>query len=129
MDDDDQAPTVRFRAGMRVRREVLGVEHVDAATEAITDLDRDWQRFVTETAWGSVWDRPGMDRRTRSLITIALLAGLDREELDLHLGAAPACEVTDDEIVEVLFHVAIYAGVPAANRAFGRLKALRGGDQ
>ena len=109
---------------MKVRREVLGAEHVDRATAAITDIDADFQRWITETAWAGVWDRPGLDRRTKSLITIAILAGLGHEELELHLKAAANTGATPDDIAEALFHVAVYAGIPAANSAFKMLKRL-----
>lgn len=107
-----------FDRGMAARREVLGDAHVDAAVAATTPLDADYQRWITETAWGGVWARPGLDRRTRSLVTIALLAGLGHEELRLHLKAALGLGVTPEEVTEVLLHVGVYAGVPAANTAF-----------
>jgi 4-carboxymuconolactone decarboxylase len=112
----------RFDAGMKVRREVLGDAHVDRATRRATDLDREFQRFITEMAWGGVWAGPELDRRTRSLITIAILAALGREELALHLRASQRTGATALEIAEVLKHVAIYAGVPAANSAFAVAK-------
>jgi 4-carboxymuconolactone decarboxylase len=118
----------RFTRGAAVRREVLGDGHVDRAAAATTDVDRDFQRFITEVAWGSVWSRPGLDRRTRSLTTIAILAALDREELDLHLRASRHLGVPVDEVMEVLLHVAVYAGIPAANRAVARVKELREED-
>lgn len=108
----------RYDRGMTVRRAVLGDAHVDRAQAGTTDLDRDFQRFITEMAWGSVWSRPGLDRRTRSLVTIAILAALGREELALHLRASRNTGATPQEIAEVLMHVAVYAGVPAANAAF-----------
>ena len=105
--------------GMRVRREVLGDDHVDRATEGATDLTADFQRLVTEHAWGDIWTRPGLDRRTRSLITLtALVARGHHEELALHLRAALRNGVTVDEIKETLLQSAIYCGVPAANTAF-----------
>jgi 4-carboxymuconolactone decarboxylase len=114
----------RFEAGDRVRREVLGDEHVDRSRERQTAFDADFQRFITETAWGGVWARPGLDRRTRSLITISILAALGREhELALHLRATRNTGATDEEIAEALLHVAVYAGVPAANTAFAAAKA------
>lgn len=116
----------RLEIGSRVRREVLGAEHVERSLAATTELDADFQRFIVETAWGSVWARPGLDRRTRSLVTIAILAGLGREELDLHLRAAGNVGVRPEEIVETLFHVAIYAGIPLAHRAIERAKAALG---
>ena len=108
----------RFDEGLRVRREVLGDEHVERALGRATGLDADFQRFITEMAWCSVWARPGLDRRTRSLVTIAILAALGREELALHLRASRNVGVEPDEIAEALLHVAVYAGVPAANSAF-----------
>src|SRR6266851_4138761 len=112
----------RYELGMKVRREVLGSEHVERAQARITELDADFQRFITETAWGSVWARPDLDRRTRSLVTIAILAALDREELAVHLRASRNIGVDPHEIAEVLLHVAVYAGVPAANAAFAVAK-------
>jgi 4-carboxymuconolactone decarboxylase len=109
----------RYDDGMRVRREVLGDEHVERSLERQTELDADFQRFITEMAWGSIWTRPGLDRRTRSLITIAVLAALGRhEELALHLRASQRIGVDPREISETLMQVAVYAGVPAANSAF-----------
>lgn len=112
----------RFERGMKVRREVLGDEHVERAQARTTELDADFQRFITETAWGGVWARPDLDRRTRSLVTIAILAALGREELALHLRASQNIGVDPHEIAEVLLHVAVYAGVPAANAAFAVAK-------
>ena len=112
----------RFERGMRVRREVLGDAHVDRAQRRATDLDRDFQRFITEMAWGDVWAGDDLDRRTRSLVTIAILAALGREELALHLRASQRTGVTRREIAELLKHVAVYAGVPAANSAFAVAK-------
>lgn len=111
-----------FERGMRVRAEVLGREHVARAVAETTDFDADFQRFITETAWGSLWARPDLDRRTRSLVTIAILAALGREELGLHLRASRNVGVDPREISEVLLHVAVYAGVPAANTAFALAK-------
>jgi 4-carboxymuconolactone decarboxylase len=114
----------RYERGMKVRREVLGDEHVDRALSRQTALDADFQRFITETAWGSVWARLDLDRRTRSLVTIAMLAALGRtEELALHLRASRNTGVAEREIAEVLLQVAIYAGVPAANTAFAVAKS------
>ncbi|RPI25826.1 MAG: 4-carboxymuconolactone decarboxylase [Actinobacteria bacterium] len=118
----------RYEQGMQARREVLGDEHVERATAATTDLDRDFQRWITETAWGGVWARPGMDRRTRSLITIAILAALGHEELELHLRAAQNTGTSPEDIAEALLHVAVYAGVPAANAAFRTAKGIYEGD-
>jgi 4-carboxymuconolactone decarboxylase len=106
-------------AGMAARREVLGDAHVDAAIEGTTDFTTAFQDFITRYAWGSVWSREGLDRRTRSAITLALLAALGQErELALHVRAARTNGLTEDEISEVLLHTAVYAGVPAANAAF-----------
>ena len=105
--------------GMRVRREVLGDEHVDRAVESTTEFTRDFQDLITRYAWGEIWTRPGLDRRTRSCITIAALVALGRDhELELHLRAAFRNGLSPDEIKEVLLHSAVYAGVPAANSAF-----------
>ena len=112
----------RFDVGMRVRKEVLGSEYVEQAQARITEFDADFQHFITETAWGSVWARPDLDRRTRSLVTIAILAALGREELALHLRASHNLGIDPHEISEVLLHVAVYAGVPAANTAFSIAK-------
>jgi 3-oxoadipate enol-lactonase/4-carboxymuconolactone decarboxylase len=108
-----------YEAGMVVRRQVLGEDHVARATEKITDLDRDFQAFITRTAWGGVWTRPGLDRRTRSLLTIAMMACLGHEEeLKLHLRASKNTGATPADIAEALMQVAVYGGVPAANAAF-----------
>jgi 3-oxoadipate enol-lactonase/4-carboxymuconolactone decarboxylase len=105
--------------GMAVRREVLGDAHVDRATAAATDLTRDFQKLITEHAWGAVWTRPGLDRRTRSLITItALVAGGHHDELALHIRGARRNGVSVEEIKETLLHCAVYCGAPAANTAF-----------
>jgi 4-carboxymuconolactone decarboxylase len=114
----------RFEAGLSVRREVLGVEHVERAQARTTALDADFQRYITEAAWGSVWARPDLDRRARSLVTIAILAALGREELALHLRASQNVGVDPREIAEVLLHVAVYAGVPAANSAMALAKTV-----
>ena len=110
MSDDD---------GMRVRREVLGDEHVDRATERATDFTRDFQALITRYAWGEIWSRPGLDRRTRSAVTLtALVAQGHWEELAMHVRAARRNGLTDDELKEILLQCAIYCGVPAANHAF-----------
>jgi 4-carboxymuconolactone decarboxylase len=106
-------------AGMQVRREVLGDAHVDRAVAGMTDLTAAFQDFITRYAWGGVWARDGLDRRTRSCITLAVLTALGREhELAMHVRAAKTNGLTDAEIGEVLLHTAVYAGVPAANAAF-----------
>jgi len=105
--------------GMRIRREVLGDEHVDRATAGTTDFTRDFQELITRYAWGEIWARPGLDRKTRSCITLTALVALGRnEELALHVRAALRNGLTADEIKEVLLQSAIYCGVPAANAAF-----------
>jgi 4-carboxymuconolactone decarboxylase len=108
-----------YDRGMRIRREVLGDEHVDAAVERTTGFTADFQDLITRYAWGEVWTRPGMDRRTRSCITLTALVALGRlEELEMHVRAALRNGLTADEVKEVLLHSAIYCGVPAANAAF-----------
>jgi 4-carboxymuconolactone decarboxylase len=117
----------RYDTGMRVRREVLGDAHVNRAQARQTSLDADFQHLITEMAWGSVWARPDLDRRTRSLITIGILAALGRaDELALHIRASANTGATQADIAEALLHVAIYAGVPAANSAFAIAKAELG---
>lgn len=108
-----------FEEGMAVRREVLGDEHVDRAVERTDEFTADFQELITRYAWGEVWTRPGLDRRTRSCITLAVLATLHHDdELAMHVKAALRNGLTREEIGEVLLHIAVYAGVPAANRAF-----------
>jgi 4-carboxymuconolactone decarboxylase len=105
--------------GMEVRRAVLGDEHVDRAIARTTDFTADFQDLITRYAWGEIWTRPGLDRRTRSCITLtALVAGGHQHELALHIRAALRNGLTPDEIKEVLLQTAIYCGVPAANSAF-----------
>jgi len=109
----------RAAAGLRTRREVLGDEHVDRAVAAATDFAADFQDFITRYAWGELWNRPGLSRPERSMITLAMLAALGRdEELALHVKAGIRNGLTPTDIREVLLQVAVYAGVPAANRAF-----------
>lgn len=109
----------RHETGMRIRREVLGDAHVDRSVARTTPLTADFQDFITRVAWGDVWARDGLDRRTRSAITLAALTALGREqELELHVRAARTNGLTDAEIAEVLLHTGVYAGVPAANAAF-----------
>jgi 3-oxoadipate enol-lactonase/4-carboxymuconolactone decarboxylase len=109
----------RYDDGMEVRREVLGAEHVDRATANVTDFTRDFQELITEYAWGTIWTRPGLDRRSRSLITLtALVARGHHEELAMHVRAALRNGLTVDEIKETLLQTAIYCGVPDANTAF-----------
>lgn len=117
----------KLERGMAIRRQVLGDAHVDRAEANKTPFDADFQRFITETAWGSVWSRPGLDRKTRHLITIAMMAALGKEhELALHIRATPNTGVTPDEVREVLLQVAVYAGVPAANTAVAIAKKAYG---
>jgi 4-carboxymuconolactone decarboxylase len=105
--------------GMQVRREVLGDEHVDAAVAGTTPFTEDFQDLITRYAWGEIWARPGLDRRTRSCITLTALVALNRqEELAMHVRAALRNGLSADEIKEVLLQTAIYCGVPAANAAF-----------
>jgi 4-carboxymuconolactone decarboxylase len=116
-----------FERGMQVRREVLGDSHVDRAEANKTDFDADFQQFITEVAWGSIWARPYLDRKARHLVTIAMLAALGKEnELAMHIRATENTGVTPDEVREVLLQVAVYAGVPAANSAFAVAKRVYG---
>jgi 4-carboxymuconolactone decarboxylase len=109
----------RYERGMAVRRAVLGDAHVDAAQARTDGFTADFQDLITRYAWGEIWGRPGLDRRTRSCITLAMLAALRCDgELAMHVRAARRNGLTADEIKEVLLQVAIYAGVPAANTAF-----------
>jgi 4-carboxymuconolactone decarboxylase len=113
------ADTTRYEEGMTVRRSVLGDAHVDRASAKMTDFDKDFQSFITEGAWGTVWSRPGLSKRERSMITLALLAALGHdEEVAMHVRATANTGASPDDIKEALLHVAVYAGVPAANRAF-----------
>jgi 4-carboxymuconolactone decarboxylase len=114
-----------YDAGMKVRREVLGDEHVDRAVAGTSDFTAAFQDFITRYAWGSVWTRDGLDRKTRSCITLAVLSALGREnEIAMHVRAALRNGLTADEIAEVLLHTAVYAGVPAANAAFAIAKPI-----
>jgi 4-carboxymuconolactone decarboxylase len=109
----------RYRQGMKIRRAVLGDEHVDRAIVSTTDFNRDFQDFITRNAWGEIWTRPGLPLHTRSLLTLAMMVALNRgEEFRMHLKAAFNNGVTRDQIKEVLLQSAIYCGVPAANTAF-----------
>lgn len=115
----------KYDQGTEVRRKVLGDAHVNRSMNNQTDFDADFQRFITEVAWGSVWSRPGLDIKTRHMLTIVILAALGREhELELHLRATVNTGVTPDDIREALLHVAAYAGIPAANTAFGIAKRI-----
>ena len=112
--------TDKRQKGMEVRREVLGNAHVDRAEASRTPLTDEFQDLLTRYAWGEIWTRPGLDRRTRSCITVAMLVALNRnDELALHMQAALTNGVTVDELKEILLQSAIYCGVPAANTAFG----------
>jgi 4-carboxymuconolactone decarboxylase len=109
----------RHEQGMTVRRGVLGDAHVDRAVANTTDLTEPFQDFITRYAWGDVWARPGLDRRTRSIVTLAALTSLRAEnEIAMHVRAAITNGLTPAEITEVLLHTAVYAGLPAANAAF-----------
>jgi 4-carboxymuconolactone decarboxylase len=111
--------TERHDEGMRIRREILGDEHVDAAVTGTTDDTAAFQDLITRYAWGEIWARPGLDRRTRSAITLMALIALNREqELEMHIRAALRNGLSREEIGEVLLQSAIYCGVPAANGAF-----------
>jgi 4-carboxymuconolactone decarboxylase len=107
-----------YEAGMKIRREVLGDDHVDRATEQASDFTAPWQDFITRIAWGGAWTREGLDRRTRSAITLSVLTALGREnEIAMHVRGALRNGLTSEEIREILIHTGIYAGIPAANAA------------
>ncbi|THK39402.1 4-carboxymuconolactone decarboxylase [Ensifer sp. MPMI2T] len=115
---DASAPSERYRQGMATRRAVLGDNHVDRAQAVTTDFDQPFQDLITEAAWGHVWSRSAWTKRERSIVTIALLAALGHdEEVAMHVRATANTGASRDDICEALLHVAIYAGVPAANRA------------
>jgi 4-carboxymuconolactone decarboxylase len=117
----------RHANGMRIRREVLGDDHVDRAVAGTTALTQPFQDFLTRYAWGDVWARPGLDRRTRSAVTLAVLTALHcRGEIGMHVAAARRNGLTADEIGEVLLHTAVYAGLPAANEAFAIARDVLG---
>ncbi len=114
-----------FDKGMAVRKSVLGAEYVARAEASKTEFDADWQRYVTENAWGAVWTRPGLGKNIRSMLTIAMLASLGRlDELAAHIRATRNTGVSRDEVKEVLLQVAVYAGAPAANSAFAVAKRV-----
>ncbi|HEX5020427.1 MAG TPA: 4-carboxymuconolactone decarboxylase [Candidatus Binatia bacterium] len=114
-----------FDKGMATRKAVLGADYVARAEANKTEFDADWQRYVTEHAWAAVWARPGLDKKIRSMLTIAMLAALGKhEELALHVRASRNTGVTQDEVKEVLLQVAVYAGAPAANSAFAIAKGV-----
>ena len=119
MDDD------LYRKGMQTRRSVLGDEYVDKAEANKTDFDSDFQEYITNSAWGAVWSRPGLTKRERSLIVIALMTALGQEEeLALHLRATQNTGATKEDVKEVLLQTAVYAGVPATNTAFKIAKKI-----
>ncbi|HEV7310431.1 4-carboxymuconolactone decarboxylase [Ensifer sp.] len=116
--DEASAPSDRHRQGMATRRAVLGDDHVDRAQSVMTDFDRPFQDLITEAAWSHVWSRPTWTKRERSIVTIALLAALGQDdEVAMHVRATRNTGASRDDICEALLHVAIYAGVPAANHA------------
>lgn len=116
--NDAHAPSARYRQGMATRRAVLGDAHVDRAQATTTDFDRPFQELITEAAWGHLWSRPGWTKRERSIVTIALLAALGQDdEVAMHVRATVNTGATREDVLEALMHVAIYAGVPAANHA------------
>ena len=116
-----------YDRGMQVRREVLGDEHVDAAVARTTDFTADFQDLITHYAWGEIWTRPGLDRKTRSCITLTALVALGHlDELEMHIRAALRNGLAGDEIKEVLLQCAIYCGVPAANAAFAVAQRVLG---
>ncbi|TIV10628.1 MAG: 4-carboxymuconolactone decarboxylase, partial [Mesorhizobium sp.] len=120
----DDVTNNRYWTGLEVRRSVLGDPHVDRAEDTATDFDRPFQQLITEAAWGTVWARPNWSKRERSIVTLALLAALGHdEEVAMHVRATANTGATRDDICEAFLHVAIYAGVPAANRAFKIAKA------
>lgn len=115
---DSSAPSDRYRQGMATRRAVLGDKHVDRAESNKTEFDQPFQELITEAAWGHVWSRPALTKRERSIVTIALLAALGQdEEVAMHVRATANTGATREDVREALLHVAIYAGVPAANHA------------
>ena len=121
---DPSAPSERYAQGMKTRRSVLGDGHVDRALANQTPFDGPFQEMITEGAWGTVWSRPNWTKRERSMVTIALLAALGHhDEVAMHIRATANTGATKDDICEALMHVAIYAGVPAANHAFKIAKA------
>ena len=115
---NETASSERYRQGMATRRTVLGDAHVDRAAAAATEFDRPFQELITEAAWGHVWSRPGLTKRERSIVTIALLAALGQDdEVAMHVRATVNTGASRDDVCEALLHVAIYAGVPVANHA------------
>lgn len=119
-----------YDEGMAARREVLGDVHVDRAVAATTDFTEPFQEFITRYAWGGVWTRDGLDRRTRSCVTLAVLTALHcHDEIPMHVRAARRNGLSPQEIAEVLLHTAVYAGVPAANTAFRLAQEVLAGDE
>jgi 4-carboxymuconolactone decarboxylase len=115
----------RFDQGMAMRKSVLGADHVARAEANKTDFDADFQRIITEGAWGTIWTRPGIDKRTRHMLTLAIIAALGKhDELAMHIRATRNTGVTQEEVREILLQVLIYAGAPAANSAFGIAKRV-----
>ncbi|SDP88256.1 4-carboxymuconolactone decarboxylase [Phyllobacterium sp. OV277] len=122
---DAATPSRRYLQGMATRRIVLGEEHVNRVETTKTEFDQPFQELITEAAWGHVWSRPGWTKRERSIVTIALLAALGQDdELTMHIRATANTGATQDDICEALLHVAIYAGVPAANHAIKLAKQV-----
>ena len=114
-----------YNHGMKTRRSVLGNDHVDKAEASKTDFDKDFQEYITNNAWGTVWSRPGLNKRERSLITIALMTALGhKEELGLHIKATKNTGATEADVKEVILHTAVYAGIPAANAAMRIAKEM-----
>jgi 4-carboxymuconolactone decarboxylase len=115
----------RYSEGLKMRRSVLGADHVARAEANKTEFDADYQRYITECAWGEIWTRPGLEKKTRHMLTIAMLASLGKhEELAMHIRATRNTGVTPEEVREVFLQVAVYAGVPAANSAFAVAKRV-----
>jgi 4-carboxymuconolactone decarboxylase len=115
----------RFDQGMAMRKSVLGAEHVARAEANKTEFDADFQRIITESTWGTIWTRPGIDKKTRHLLTLAIIAALGKhDELAMHIRATRNTGVTQEEVKEVFLQVLIYAGAPAANSAFGIAKRV-----
>jgi 4-carboxymuconolactone decarboxylase len=118
-------PESTFERGLGIRKEVLGADHVERSLAGADDFNRPYQELITEYCWGAVWGRPGLPRKTRSLLNLAMLTALNREEeFKLHVRAAFRNGVTKDEISEVLLQAAIYCGVPAANSAFNQAREV-----
>jgi 4-carboxymuconolactone decarboxylase len=119
----------RYDEGMKVRREVLGDEHVDRSLERATEFTSEFQELITRYAWGEIWTRPGLDRKTRSCMTLVALVALGRfDELELHVKGALRNGLTADEIKEVLLHCTVYCGVPAGNSAFAAARKVLEGS-